>query len=302
MSSASLHSSPFSRATLTLTVPLPPAYLGSELQGVRCALSELLVKFCPALGGVLLAHGQPRLASSGQYVSSHGGGLALGRIYEELPLVHVRASAEALLFRPELGQVLHGRVASVSSGHVGLLVAGLFNATVHADDMASGYAYDEEARAWVACAAHAAAVAAAAAGGQATGSEAGGKRKRTKQGGAAAAAAAAPHNRLLAFNPRVVKPGTHAAFRLTRFAFSNGLFQMWGSFEDGGGAQAAAPLPLPPAPGADGGWDDAGSVISAYMPPALELGAAPGEEAAAGGEAEAEVEAPKQKKKKRVEG
>ena len=148
--------------------------------------------------------------------------------------------------------------------------------SLHAHEPVFGY---EDAKAWVGGPAHAAAVAAAAAaeaagaasaGGAGAGDGAGAEDKKAKRRRGEAQAQGAPpqqlppsHSRLLAFNPRIIRPGAHAAFTLTRYAHSNGLLQLWGAF---GGDAAAARLPLPPAPGADGGWD-AGSVLSAYLPP-----------------------------------
>lgn len=250
-------------------MPLPPAYLGSELDGAVGAISDLLAKYHAELGGVLLAYARPRFATQrgasesvsggGPYVHSHTGE-ALGRIFEELPVLHVRLSVDALVFKPCIGQILHGRVVSLSSGHLGLLVAGLFNATIHCDDMAEGYAFDEDSKAWIAGDEHASAVAAAAVAkdvakyneyaSESGASSKAGKKRRRAEGDESATAAAPAYNRVLAANPGSISVGQHVAFRVTKLAHSQGILQLFGSFKDDG----KAPMPPKPAPGADD-WD-----------------------------------------------
>lgn len=144
---------------LTLAVPLPPAYTGRELEGAVSGLHGMLTRFHAGLGGVLLAFSRPRFATAGAtrasatgggaYVRSGGGARPLGRIFDELPVVHVRVTVDALLFRPALGQRITGVVTGGSAGHVSLLVGGLFNATVLEGDMGGAYAFDDARDAWV---------------------------------------------------------------------------------------------------------------------------------------------------------
>ena len=73
----------------------------------------------------------------------------LGRMFDELAVLHVRATTDAVVFRPVLGSLLTGKVHSVGAGHIALLVGGVFNVIVFASDLAPWYAYSAAASAWV---------------------------------------------------------------------------------------------------------------------------------------------------------
>lgn len=307
--------SPFIQATLTLSLPLLPSFIGRELEGATSAIGDMLGRYHSELGGVLLAYARPRFATStatasaagcggGPYVASHSGA-PLGRIFEELPVIHVRVSVDALVFKPSVGSVMHGRVVSMSPGHLGLLVAGLFNATIHIDDMAGGYTHDEDAKAWIAAAPHAEAVRAAGGSGvdAEEGSKAGKKRRRAEE-----ASAGAGRNRVLAFNPSAISTGTHVAFGATKLVFTQGILQLFGTFRDD---FPAAPMPAAPAPGAEewssdllAGFSSAASEGTGGVAPELEAAvaasaSAASDEAAAAGDEEVERKARKDKKRSR---
>ena len=204
---------------LTLTVPLPPAYIGRELKGATAGLTDLLNRFHPGIGGALIAYARPRFATTETTGRGNGdnsvlyarrSGIAtlvpLGRICDELPFVHTRVTVDALLFRPVLGQLLTGTVTSASTGHIGVLVAGLFNATLFDGDMSDGYIYDETREAWVALSP---------------------KDDDAQQVSTAVSG-----------NPTALLPGTVVTFRVTRIAHSGGIVQLFGSLSRGDGEDA----------------------------------------------------------------
>ena len=72
-------------------------------------------------------------------------------IFAERPHLHFDIQARLLLFKPAVGSYLVGVVNKVEADHVGLLIHGIFNATVPA---AQGLAqldleYDPDESAWV---------------------------------------------------------------------------------------------------------------------------------------------------------
>ena len=183
--------------------------LPSSVRAARRFHCVVSCRYNVDIGAVLIAYGKLSFATSSPAadiegsVSSHlrshtfGGSHApLGRIVDELAVVHVRVTMEALLFTPRLGELLAGRVNLVGPGHVSCLVAGLFNASVLGDELAGGYEFeaaDGGGEAWVATSRHttavagAAALAASAAGGAGgTAATAGSKRKRAGEEGRAA--------------------------------------------------------------------------------------------------------------------
>jgi hypothetical protein len=174
-----------------------------------------LCRYHSGLGGILLAFSGAQLAADAAS-SSLTTGEPLARIVEFLPVVHVRVSAHVLLYRPSPGAVLTARIASMGSDSLNCLIGGTFNCTLHKEELAGGYAFDDASSTWRATEAHGAAVAAAVAAlatepavAPAEGKP-GKKRKRAEAYGDVGAA----FNRLLACNPPVLGVGDTVTVRV----------------------------------------------------------------------------------------
>eukprot|EP00968_Pinguiococcus_pyrenoidosus_P024041 scaffold4220_cov251-Pinguiococcus_pyrenoidosus.AAC.6 len=61
---------------------------------------------------------------------------------DEEPLIHFDVAAQALVFAPRVGHELLGVVREVMQTHVAVLVDGVFNASLHADELAKVYTYE----------------------------------------------------------------------------------------------------------------------------------------------------------------
>ena len=190
-------------------------------------------RYHEAVGGVLLAYARIRFAegaASAGYELSGDAGLPLGRFLEENPALHVRATADVLLFRPAIGDVLVGRVHAIGSGHISLLVAGVFNATLHADELAPWYAPSEDA--WDATPRLDQEVADDAAAPIANAGAMSGRKRRAdsrdasdiKELGEAQAS-------LLASNPRHISEGSHVSFRVKGIIISSGILTLDGALQ-----------------------------------------------------------------------
>lgn len=57
-------------------------------------------------------------------------------------------TAEFTLFCPTIGQTLIGHVNKTSSDHIGILVHGLFNASINAENIPESLLYNDEEQAW----------------------------------------------------------------------------------------------------------------------------------------------------------
>jgi len=73
----------------------------------------------------------------------------LGTIIDEDPHIHFTMSADVLLFCPKQRDKLLGRVNKVGMDHIGLLVFGVFNATIPNDSIPSMYSRDMENDCWI---------------------------------------------------------------------------------------------------------------------------------------------------------
>ena len=71
-----------------------------------------------SLEGVPIAYSDPKLASS------------TGMIIEDLPEVHFHVHTNVTLFSPSIGTRLTGVVNNMSPDHIGLLIQGIFNASI----------------------------------------------------------------------------------------------------------------------------------------------------------------------------
>ena len=251
-SGSSFISSPFIGGSVLLNVALPPSALGRGDAAASQALAEVCMKYHASLGGFLVAFSGARFSASGRHAlcessgdGSGGGGAGvsrgepLGRIAGEQPVISTRVSAQVLLFSPKIGTVLRGTVSHVGDGHIGALVAGLFNATVLASDMIGGYAWCDTGAGpaawqgtdvWIRATTHAAAaIADADDTTTATATSGTGKKRRRSDAGVSAAAAAAAH-RVLALNPSTIGIGDVIVFKVRGMSHGGGVFVIHGSF------------------------------------------------------------------------
>ncbi|TPX65379.1 hypothetical protein SpCBS45565_g05217 [Spizellomyces sp. 'palustris'] len=132
-----LKSSQFKLITTKLYVHLPPAFVGNEEEGVSEHLSNFLMRYVPEVDGVVLAY-------SDVEVLEHS-----ARILYDSPFFHFYVRANLLTFSPSLKSNLVGVVNKVSPDHIGLLVHGVFNASIPADQIRrKEFKWDENAAGW----------------------------------------------------------------------------------------------------------------------------------------------------------
>ena len=134
----SLRSSAYEMTLLTVRVALPSACLGNVGAGVKAMLSSYLMQYRDDIEGAILAFSDVALAQP------HA------RVADAVPaLLHFNVSAKALLFRPRVGMVLEGVVCRIASDHVGLLVAGVFNASISGASLVDNHVFDSTGDCWV---------------------------------------------------------------------------------------------------------------------------------------------------------
>eukprot|EP00644_Phytophthora_capsici_P004788 jgi/Phyca11/537964/estExt2_Genewise1Plus.C_PHYCAscaffold_10083 len=72
-----------------------------------------------------------------------------GVIVNEMPFIHCKVLADALLFRPKEGMMLRGVVNKIGSNHVGMLFAGVFNGSVAEAELPKGYVHNYAQDCWL---------------------------------------------------------------------------------------------------------------------------------------------------------
>ncbi|CAN0002490.1 unnamed protein product [Discosporangium mesarthrocarpum] len=112
--------------------------MGDIFERIRANIYKFLMKYNRGVGGVVLA------VSDMAFADGRGDGI----IHDEMPHIHYNVTAKAQVFRPQAGNLLVGRVNKVTSTHVGMLVCGIFNASVTAEELESKYEYDELSLKW----------------------------------------------------------------------------------------------------------------------------------------------------------
>ncbi|XP_019946512.1 DNA-directed RNA polymerase I subunit RPA43 [Paralichthys olivaceus] len=106
-------------------VALPPMYLQKKRTGIRGELEAELLKFSQSLNGVPLAYDNIRI------VGQHGD------INDDSSYIHMDIEANFIVFQPEKGQKLLGKVNKLGVSHVGCLVHGCFNASIPKPNLVS---------------------------------------------------------------------------------------------------------------------------------------------------------------------
>ncbi|KAM6900023.1 DNA-directed RNA polymerase I subunit RPA43 [Xenentodon cancila] len=99
-------------------VVLPPVYLNKKKTGIREELDAELLRFSQSLNGVPLAYDNIQIVGR------------RGDIYDDSGYIHMDIEASFIVFQPEKGQKLLGKVNKLGVSHVGCLVNGCFNASV----------------------------------------------------------------------------------------------------------------------------------------------------------------------------
>lgn len=132
-----IKTSPFEQCQMLLQLSLPPCYIQDISTGLHEQLNLMILRYSSKLQGVLLAYSKLRLVEP------------FGRIINETPYIHCKVIMDALVFQPKIGSTIEGVVNKVGSNHVGLLVAGVFNASISSAQLPTDYSYDYVNTQWI---------------------------------------------------------------------------------------------------------------------------------------------------------
>uniref|UniRef100_K3WSG0 DNA-directed RNA polymerase I subunit RPA43 n=1 Tax=Globisporangium ultimum (strain ATCC 200006 / CBS 805.95 / DAOM BR144) TaxID=431595 RepID=K3WSG0_GLOUD len=130
-------SSPFVLAKVRHNVSLSPCHIAEPRVGIEQEMTSLLMRYSEQLEGVILSFSNVKLDKP------------FGHIVNEMPYIHCKVLADALLFQPKEGMVLKGTVNKIGSNHIGMLFAGVFNGSVAASELPKGYVHNYAQDAWL---------------------------------------------------------------------------------------------------------------------------------------------------------
>lgn len=117
-------------------VSLSPCHIAEPRVGIEQEMTGLLMRYSEHLHGVILSFSNVRLDKP------------FGHIVNEMPYIHCKVLADALVFQPREGMVLKGYVNKIGSNHIGMLFAGVFNGSVAASELPKGYVHNYAQDAW----------------------------------------------------------------------------------------------------------------------------------------------------------
>ncbi|CEH12311.1 DNA-dependent RNA polymerase I [Ceraceosorus bombacis] len=102
----------------SFNLAIPPSLLHDPMTALLEIWDSLLIRYIPQLSGVLIAHDEHMFLRSSAAIDGDGA-------FATIP-----AAIKALVWAPQVGQRLEGKLTLSTSSHVSLLVHGTFNASI----------------------------------------------------------------------------------------------------------------------------------------------------------------------------
>ncbi|RMX67138.1 hypothetical protein DD238_001973 [Peronospora effusa] len=118
-------------------VSLSPCHATEPRVGIDQDLTEQLMRYSEPLQGVILSFSNVQLDRP------------YGAIVNEMPFIHCKVLADALVFQPQVGMQLRGIVNKIGSNHIGMLFAGVFNGSVAEAELPKGFVHNYAQDCWL---------------------------------------------------------------------------------------------------------------------------------------------------------
>ncbi|CAI5726756.1 unnamed protein product [Peronospora farinosa] len=118
-------------------VSLSPCHATEPRVGIDQDLTEQLMRYSEPLQGVVLSFSNVQLDRP------------YGAIVNEMPFIHCKVLADALVFQPQVGMQLRGIVNKIGSNHIGMLFAGVFNGSVAEAELPKGFVHNYAQDCWL---------------------------------------------------------------------------------------------------------------------------------------------------------
>ena len=115
-----------------------PHELGDISSTIRKKLNAMLFVYSLQLQAVPLMYTDLSFQTAGE----------VGRIFAEMPWIHVDVNAKILQFNPIPGRIVQGKIKQVSDSHVSIIAYGMFNASISGDKLSELYSYDLNNNTW----------------------------------------------------------------------------------------------------------------------------------------------------------
>ena len=136
ISSCTCRMSVLKRVQAELTIPSHPRFIGNARIMAERHVASLLYRFSVPLGGIPLACSNISLPADRAIVNT------------DFWPVHVVVKASFTVFAPAAGTRLIGQINKISADHIGMLVLGVFNASIPRNLIKPALQYDHVESKW----------------------------------------------------------------------------------------------------------------------------------------------------------
>lgn len=121
---------------VAILVHIPPIYSNNISQGIDRYFYQMLLRYDSNWNGVPLCYSDVSILSP------------RATIVNDNPFLHIHVEAKILVFHPNIGKNIKGVINRISSTHIGLIVYGLFNASIPIHQLEICYSWDESLNSW----------------------------------------------------------------------------------------------------------------------------------------------------------
>ena len=115
-----------------------PGDLASPMDAIKMQLNDMLLKYNEDLQAVPLCFSKIEFDV----------GKDSGRVMAEEQWIHVDLVTSLLLFKPLAGRTIHGYINQISDSHISLLLYGMFNASIAADELGKKFKFNHSTQSW----------------------------------------------------------------------------------------------------------------------------------------------------------
>ncbi|KAH3666230.1 hypothetical protein OGAPHI_004419 [Ogataea philodendri] len=132
----------FHKVKSRLYLSLAPCHINSPIDGIKQQhLDPMLMTYVPFAKGVLLGYFNVQLSSENVIEEEDGTETAVAKISNDNPFAFLWCTADLLVWRPQIGDVVEGWSYMQSQSHIGLLINDTFNATIKKGGIPPGWRY-----------------------------------------------------------------------------------------------------------------------------------------------------------------
>lgn len=128
----------FSEVEILIQVAVKPLQSSDPMGAVENQLRSSLFKYNEKVCGIPMAYIDILFPNDREYA----------KIIGDQPWLHVSVLTKLIVFRPEIGLKLQGKVNKLSDNHLSILVFGMFNASITSNEMSKQYKYCSVSNSW----------------------------------------------------------------------------------------------------------------------------------------------------------